>query len=59
MMHLQDYFTAQENVMLPLIAKGASNREASSKALDLLSKVGWRKRSVLTQGNYQVVKCRE
>ncbi len=40
MMHLQDYFTALENVTLPLIACGTGMEELRSKAKELLLKVG-------------------
>lgn len=40
MMHLQDYFTALENVTLPLIAFGTGIKELRLKAKELLLKVG-------------------
>lgn len=40
MIHLQDFFTAKENVMLPLLVAGKSKSEAESKAKDLLKQMG-------------------
>lgn len=45
MMHLQDYFTAVENVSLPLIASGMSFEEAEERAYHLLEKVGLKNRT--------------
>lgn len=38
--HLLSEFTAQENVALPLLLRGASNAQAKEQALDILDKVG-------------------
>lgn len=38
--NLQDYLTAQENVMVPLLFSKMKTSEAQAKALDLLKKVG-------------------
>jgi putative ABC transport system ATP-binding protein len=40
MMHLQDYFTALENITLPLIAAGVSEEESKKRAEELLELVG-------------------
>lgn len=40
MIHLQDFFTAKENVMLPLLVAGKSKSEAEKKAKDLLKQMG-------------------
>jgi len=42
--HLLAEFTAQENAAMPLIIAGMSNREAMSKAADLLERVGLKER---------------
>ena len=39
MMHLQDYFTAEENVMLPMLVAGTDKKRAQEKAGKLLEKV--------------------
>ena len=44
MMHLQDYFTAEENVMLPMLFAGTDNTTARKTARELLKKVGLEKR---------------
>lgn len=44
MIYLQDYFTALENVTLPLIAKGENQAESREKAENLLQKFGLEKR---------------
>ncbi len=44
MMHLQDYFTAIENVTLPLIANGVNSKESAKKAKELLVKTGLKSR---------------
>ena len=38
--YLQDYLTAKENVMIPLLINGVSKKEASKKAMKLLEMVG-------------------
>jgi len=40
MIHLQDFFTAKENVMLPLLVAGKSKTEADKKAKKLLKQMG-------------------
>jgi len=40
MMHLQDYFTALENVTLPLIACGTKRKKSLQRAKELLKLVG-------------------
>lgn len=40
MIHLQDFFTAKENVMLPLLVAGKDRSEAEKKAKDLLKQMG-------------------
>jgi len=40
MMHLQDYFTALENITLPLIASGVSRKDAEIRAKELIELVG-------------------
>jgi len=40
MFHLQDYFTALENITLPLIAAGKTKEESLKRAEELLEKVG-------------------
>lgn len=40
MIHLQDFFTAKENVMLPLLVAGVKKKEAEQKAEELLERVG-------------------
>jgi len=40
MIHLQDFFTAKENIMLPLLVAGKERGEAEKKAKLLLKKVG-------------------
>jgi putative ABC transport system ATP-binding protein len=40
MMHLQDYFTALENIKLPLVAAGLSKKEADKRAEELIELVG-------------------
>lgn len=44
MMYLQEYFTAEENVMLPMLVAGKSKSEARNRAKELLEKVGLEKR---------------
>jgi ABC-type lipoprotein export system ATPase subunit len=44
MMHLQNYFTAMENVTLPLIAKGVKRDEARKRAVELLKQFGLEER---------------
>lgn len=44
LMHLQDYFTALENVTLPLIACGTPRKEALERAQTLLERVGLKHR---------------
>ncbi len=39
MMHLQDYFSALENITLPLIASGVNSKEARDRARELLKNV--------------------
>jgi len=39
-MYLQDYFTALENVMLPMLIAGKSKSDAQTRAIKLLQKVG-------------------
>ena len=43
--HLLREFTALENVMMPLLIAGTARREASHRALELLTQVGLRARS--------------
>jgi lipoprotein-releasing system ATP-binding protein len=43
--HLLREFTALENVMMPLLIAGTARREASQRALELLTQVGLRARS--------------
>lgn len=38
--YLQDYLTAKENVMIPLLIKGIDRKTAEKKAIELLQKVG-------------------
>jgi ABC-type lipoprotein export system ATPase subunit len=40
MIHLQDFFTAKENIMLPMLVAGKSKEKAEEKAELLLKKVG-------------------
>lgn len=40
MMHLQDYLTAEENVMLPMLVAGIDIESARTKSQDLLKQVG-------------------
>ncbi len=40
MIHLQDFFTAKENVMLPLLVAGKTKSEADKKAKKLLKQMG-------------------
>lgn len=40
MIHLQDFFTAKENIMLPLLVAGKSKLEAENKAKNLLKQMG-------------------
>ncbi|KKR06010.1 MAG: ABC transporter-like protein [candidate division WS6 bacterium GW2011_GWF2_39_15] len=40
MIYLQDYFTAKENIMLPMMVAGIRRKEAMEKADSLLEKVG-------------------
>jgi len=40
MINLHDFFTAKENVMLPMLIAGVNREEAEEKALKLLEKVG-------------------
>jgi len=40
MINLHDFFTAKENVMLPMLVAGVNREEAEEKALKLLEKVG-------------------
>lgn len=40
MIHLQDFFTAKENVMLPLLVAGKSKTKAEKKAKELLKQMG-------------------
>jgi len=40
MINLHDFFTAKENVMLPMLVGGVNRAEAEEKALKLLEKVG-------------------
>ena len=40
MIHLQDFFTAKENVMIPLLVAGKDRLEAEKKAKDLLKQMG-------------------
>jgi putative ABC transport system ATP-binding protein len=40
MINLHDFFTAKENVMLPMLVAGVNRSEAEEKALKLLEKVG-------------------
>jgi len=40
MINLHDFFTAKENVMLPMLVAGIDRAEAEEKALKLLEKVG-------------------
>jgi putative ABC transport system ATP-binding protein len=40
MMHLQDYFSAKENITLPLIADGVDKDTANTRAEELLKMVG-------------------
>ena len=42
--YLQEYFTAKENVMLPMLIAGVSRKKAEEKARDLLEKVGLKNR---------------
>ena len=45
MINLHDFFTAKENVMLPMLVAGVNRLEAEEKALKLLEKVGLSKRA--------------
>lgn len=45
MMYLQEYFTAVENVMLPMLVAGSKRSEAKKRAEELLEKVGLEKRN--------------
>jgi ABC-type lipoprotein export system ATPase subunit len=45
MINLHDFFTAKENVMLPMLVAGVNRGEAEEKALKLLEKVGLSKRA--------------
>ena len=45
MMHLQDYFTALENVMLPMLAGNVSFESAKERAIELLNRVNLSKRA--------------
>jgi len=45
MINLHDFFTAKENVMLPMLVAGVNRGEAEEKALKLLEKVGLTKRA--------------
>ncbi|HAM96645.1 MAG: ABC transporter-like protein [candidate division WS6 bacterium GW2011_GWC1_36_11] len=40
MINLHDFFTAKENIMLPMLVAGVNREEAEEKALKLLEKVG-------------------
>ena len=40
MINLHDFFTAKENVMLPMLVKGMDRSDAEAKALKLLERVG-------------------
>lgn len=40
MINLHDFFTAKENIMLPMLVAGVNRSEAEEKALKLLEKVG-------------------
>jgi ABC-type lipoprotein export system ATPase subunit len=40
MINLHDFFTAKENVMLPMLVEGMDRDDADAKALKLLEKVG-------------------
>ena len=42
--YLQEYFTAKENVMLPMLIAGTSRKNAEKRAIELLTKVGLQKR---------------
>ncbi len=45
MINLHDFFTAKENVMLPILINGQKKEEAEGRALELLKKVGLSKRA--------------
>lgn len=42
--YLQEYFTAKENVMLPMLIAGTSRKKAEKRAVELLEQVGLGKR---------------
>lgn len=44
-MHLQDYFTARENIVLPLLAAGVGGEETRKRVDDLLALVGLQDRA--------------
>lgn len=45
MINLHDFFTAKENIMLPILLNGGKKEEAEKKALKLLANVGLSKRA--------------
>jgi len=45
MINLHDFFTAKENIMLPILITGQKKEEAEKRALKLLKKVGLSKRA--------------
>ncbi len=45
MINLHDFFTAKENIMLPILISGQKKEEAEKKALELLKNVGLSKRA--------------
>ncbi|MBI2356788.1 ABC transporter ATP-binding protein [Candidatus Dojkabacteria bacterium] len=45
MINLHDFFTAKENIMVPMLINNVSNREAGLRAMELLKKMGMENRA--------------